>query len=136
MEKIMNDYINYEVANIKRFVVYCEGVLKIIKKYFDADVVEAQIIPGERKTVLIDTSTDKLHVKVTLNMPLSLNISIFDKNEKVLLMLENNYGHIHGRTSISGYPELIPLDRELFWFGEDWKQNVWQREYNKEGELE
>ena len=133
MEKIMNDYINYEVANIKRFVVYCEGVLKIIKKYFDADVVEAQIIPGERKTVLIDTSTDKLHVKVIMNMPLSLNISIFDKSEKVLLMLENNYGCIHGRTSISGYPELIPLDRDLFWFGEDWKQNVWQRE---EGELE
>lgn len=138
MEKVMHDYINYEVANIKRFVVYCEGVFKLVKKHFGVDVVseKQQISNNERKTTLIDGNTDRLHIKVTMDIPLSITISISDKkSEKVLFLLENNYGRIHGKSSISGYPELVPFDRDIFWFGENWKQNVWQCEY-KEGELE
>lgn len=133
MSKTINDLMDVEIENIRRFATMINGSIDIIRKFIYSDFD----LNYETQFGIEGTMTQKGYViNAKMTIPLSFKIeikenSIKDKDIKPFLVMENSYGKITNHINSNDIVkyDLVEFELALMGYWYDWYTKEWLAPY-------
>jgi hypothetical protein len=133
MSKTINELMDVEIENIRRFATMVNGSIDIIRKFIYSDFD----LNYETQFGIEGTMTRKGYViNAKMTIPLSFKIeikenSIKDKDIKPFLVMENSYGKITSHINSNDIVkyDLVEFELALLGYWYDWYTKEWLAPY-------